>query len=364
MIVPKHLVVDISGHGFGHVAQTAAVLNCLPESFAEITIRTSAANEKPLRERLRHPFRLIETQQLDIGMIMNDALTVDVDATMDWYRQFHSNYKERRSSAARELDILQPDCLLSNIPYLSLDAAGMMGIPNVGLCSLNWADIFVSYCKEQKGSAAIHGEIVQAYEQCDLFLQPTPSLPMEYLPQRRSIAPVACLGQKRSLQSLVNDDAARFVLVGVGGVALNHFPLEQWPRIKNIYWIWPDSVIQKAPDRPDFVAQSYMEKHVQYIDLLASSDLVITKTGYGTQTEAVVNQVPAICINRPDWPEHFYLKEWHTNHGEVTFCDWSHLMTTLSDIDDLLFFPDWNKSIVSPSGAQEAADILQREYLS
>lgn len=360
MVLLKHLVVDISAHGFGHVAQAAAVLNCLRE-IEKLTIRTTISNERLLRERVRQPFQLIEAQ-LDIGMVMHDALTVDVDATMDWYRHFHSNYKERRSLAARQLELLRPDCLLSNIPYLSLDAAGMAGIPNVGLCSLNWADIFFSYCQDQKGSSAIHSDIVQAYEQCNLFIQPTPSLPMEYLPRRKEIAPVARLGQRRSLHSLVNDDSARFVLVGVGGVALNSFPLDQWPRIKNVYWVWPDSVLQKAPSRSDFVAQSYMENHVPYIDLLASSDLVITKTGYGTQTEAVINQVPTICINRPDWPEHPYLREWHSDHGEVRFCDWSNLLTTLTTVEDLLEHV-WNKAPMQPSGAQEAADILLSEYL-
>ncbi|GAX17370.1 L-arabinokinase [Fistulifera solaris] len=362
MVLMKHVVVDISAHGFGHVAQTAAVLNALPE-IEQLTIRTRAANEKTLCERLHRPFRLMEAE-LDTGMIMRDALTVDVEATMDWYREFHSNYQERRASAARQLERLQPDCLLSNVPYLSLDAAGMLGIPNVGLCSLNWADIFLSYCQNEKGSAEIHNQMVHAYEQCDLFLQPTPSMPMDFIPRRKAIAPVARVGQKRPLKSLVKNDAARFILVGVGGVALDGFPLHQWPRKKNVYWIWPDSILQKAPKRADFLAQSLLEQHMSYIDLLASSDLVITKTGYGTQTEAVVNQVPAICINRPDWPEHACLQEWHNDYGHVLFCDWSDLVSTIADIGNSLLDCEWNKPLVFPSGAQEAASILQRDYLS
>ncbi|GAX28215.1 hypothetical protein FisN_41Lh009 [Fistulifera solaris] len=330
MVLMKHLVVDISAHGFGHVAQTAAVLNALPE-IDQLTIRTRAANEKTLRERFHRPFRLLEAD-LDKGMIMHDALTVDVEATMDWYRD--------------------------------LDAAAMLGIPNVGLCSLNWADIFLSYCQNEKGSAEIHNQMIHAYQQCDLFLQPTPCMPMEFIPMRKAIAPVAQVGQKRPLQSLVKKDAARFVLVGVGGVALDGFPLHQWPRKKNVYWIWPDTVLQKATKRPDFLAQSSLEQHMSYIDLLASCDLVITKTGYGTQTEAVVNQVPAICINRPDWPEHDYLQEWHNEHGQVLFCDWSDLVSTIVGNGNSLLECEWNKPLVFPSGAQEAADILQRDYLS
>lgn len=97
----KHLVVDISAHGFGHVAQTSAVLNALDCTNIRLTIRSSAA-EKMLRERIRHPFTLISYQQ-DAGMLMHDALRVDIVASMQWYADFHANYAARKAQAAREL---------------------------------------------------------------------------------------------------------------------------------------------------------------------------------------------------------------------------------------------------------------------
>ena len=54
----QHLVVDISAHGFGHVAQTTAVLNALDTTNVRLTIR-SMTPEAVLRARLRHPFTLI-----------------------------------------------------------------------------------------------------------------------------------------------------------------------------------------------------------------------------------------------------------------------------------------------------------------
>lgn len=371
MVLLKHLVVDISAHGFGHVAQTAAVLNCLPPDL-KLTVRTSATNQKPLQERVHRPFEMLETK-LDTGMIMYDALSVDVEETMNWYRHFHLNYSQRRADEAELLAELQADCLLSNVPYLSLDAAGLAGIPNVALCSLNWADIFLSYCQGLEGSYEIHKEIQEAYAQTNLFLQPEPSMPMNDMPTRRPIAPIARVGERRDLSSVVfgAGESTKFVLVGVGGMELKQISFETWPALKDCFWIWPDSMLKRQfpiANRRDFLAQSFMEECFPYIDILASSHLVITKTGYGTQTEAVVNGVPCICINRLDWPEHEYLKKWHSEHGEVVFCDLKDLEKTVSESNHLLPSAPcnpWNEVPVPlPTGAKEAAEIIVKEFLS
>jgi hypothetical protein len=85
--------------------------------------------------------------------------------------------------------------------------------------------------------------------------------------------------------------------------------------------------------------------------------------GYGTQTEAVVNQVPTICINRHDWPGHKYLKAWHEQHGQVAFVDWTNVGT--STFGDLVWQmmerkSQWTLDRVVPTGAEEAASIIQQ----
>jgi hypothetical protein len=263
-----HVVVDISAHGFGHVAQSSAVINALHHHATNkggdfhLTVR-SCADEATLRERICRPFDLIPYRQ-DQGMIMHDAMRVDTEATMDWYRDFHANYNRKKSHAATDLERLRPDVLFSDVPYLGLDAANLAGVPAVAMCSLNWADIFLSYCSGYKGSAKIHDEIVEAYNTANTFLQP------------------------------------------------------------------------------------------------ASCSLVVTKTGYGTQTESVLNLVPSICIERLDWPEHKYLRRWHEEHGEVEFIDLMDMGSSKqfeSMVTDLLTKP-WSKDSIQATGDQEAADIL------
>jgi hypothetical protein len=357
----KHLLVDISAHGFGHVAQTAAVLNALEGGNMRLTIR-SATTEQVLRQRIRHPFTLIPYQQ-DNGMLMHDALQVDAAASLHWYEGFHADYAQRKTQAMQELETLKPDLLFANIPYLSMDAAGELGVPAVALCSLNWADVFHAYCGNMRGADKIREEIVHAYAQADVFLQPAPSMDMDALLPVQAIAPIAALGQRVPevlLEKSGMPDSTRFVLVALGGIGMD-YPLETWPLLPDVCWIFPDAAL--TMQRTDFIPQSRFG--LEYVDLLASSAAVITKTGYGTQTEAVVNQVPALCILRHDWPEEPNLPNWHEQHGEVMFAQWQEIRAgNFGNKIMGLLETHWGKPKVLPTGATEAAVLLQARLAS
>lgn len=353
----KHLVVDISAHGFGHVAQTTAVLNALhtlnPKT--RFTIRTTAP-QHIFDERLDFPVTLIAHQQ-DKGMIMRNALEVDVEASFQWYQSFHADYEQHQEQALKQLTALKPDLLFANVPYLSLDAAHLAGIPSLALCSLNWADIFKAYCGEKPEAAIIHQQIQQAYRHAECFMQATPSMPMDDLNNTQAIAPIAPRASKQTgyLHKLLNKpETARFVLVGLGGIGVE-YPLQDWVRIDNVYWIFPDQSLYLQRD--DFLPQSALG--LSYLELLSNCNVLLTKTGYGSQTEAVIHQIPTVCVQRGDWPEEPYLFEWHKKHGEVSFIEWDELLTeTFTQQIAIMLEKQWSKAAVQPTGAQEAAEIM------
>lgn len=352
----QHLVVDISAHGFGHLAQTAALLNALDRQSLQLTIRSKAPLSL-LQERIRPPFELIPYQQ-DNGMLMHDALRVDVPKTFAWYQDFHADFDAKIEQAARDLAALQPDLLLANVPYLSLAAAQHLKLPALALCSLNWADVFETYCGQLAGAEAIHAQILAAYQGVACFLRPIPSMPMSTLPRTRVIAPIAGKGQrqKERLLAATAQQFQRFVLVGLGGIGM-HYPLETWPKLAGIAWIFDDQSLHLA--REDFVPVSRLG--LSYLDLLASCDALLTKTGYGTQTEAVVNQIPAVCVKRGDWPEEPYLAAWHQQYGEVDFVAWSEVEDgSFAFKLEHLLKADWTKKRVDPTGAAEAASFIQQ----
>ena len=148
MMPGPHLFVDISAHGFGHLAQVAPVLNRLTRQLPDlrITLR-SALSTARLQTRLVTPFRHL-AESSDFGYVMYDAMRVDLDATARAYRTQHADWEARVDREARLLDELQPRLVFSDVAYLPLAGAKRAGIPALAMCSLNWAGLFGSLAKK------------------------------------------------------------------------------------------------------------------------------------------------------------------------------------------------------------------------
>jgi hypothetical protein len=42
---------------------------------------------------------------------------------------------------------------------------------------------------------------------------------------------------------------------------------------------------------------------VRFVDVIAAADVVVTKPGYGTVSELILNQVPSLWVSRPGFAE-------------------------------------------------------------
>ena len=303
-----HLVVSISGHGFGHVAQTAPILNLLHERMPRlhITVRT-AVPLSHLRSRIRAPFVHLPGDG-DIGMVMCSALDVCIEESSAAYRGFHGNWDRRVADEARLLRELKADFVLSNVGCLPLAGARRAGIPNAALCSLNWADIYRHYC----GDDAIAAQIHACYAEADAFLRVTPGMAMTDLTNLVPVAPIADVGENRRDELdryLKLSKAGKLVLVSLGGIA-SRLPMECWPRIGGVRWLVQQSWQINHPDA--IVLESLP---MNFSDLLASSDALLCKPGYGSFVEAACGSVPVLYVSRADWPESPALIGWLQQHG-------------------------------------------------
>jgi len=300
-----HLFVDISSHGFGHLAITAPVLNALAEIAPNLrlTVRSGLPAAK-LRQRIHVPCELIHGSS-DFGYVMRDAIHIDLPASATAYRQAHADWAGRVAQEAGFLRRLQPDLVLTNVSYLPLAAASIAGIPAVSLCSLNWADLFRHFFGDKSWAPAIHAEMLAAYHSANHFLRVTPGMPMDSLGNVRTVGPIAGLGQAHDLG--LNGNKA--VLVALGGIS-HRLPVEDWPRLPGIRWLVAADWQCSHPD-----ALTHESFDLSFTDLLCSVDAIITKPGYGTFTEAVCNGTPVLYQRRADWPEQDCLIEWLGRHG-------------------------------------------------
>jgi hypothetical protein len=346
-----HLLVSISGHGFGHVAQTAPVLNALHNKCPQlrITVRSSVASVH-LRSRIYVPFTHLQSDG-DIGMLMNSPLSVDVEKSRAAYHTFHANWDNRVTDEARLLKSLHADMVFSNVGYLPLAGAQRAGIANVALCSLNWADIYRHYCAD----SAISRQIQSIYTNADAFLRATPGMAMTDQPNLMPLAPIAEIGKNRRDElnlHLKLSKEERLVLVSMGGIQ-SRLAMENWPRIDGVRYLVQQSWQTKHPDA--IVLESLP---LNFSDLLASSDVLLCKPGYGSFVEAACAGVPVIYVGRPDWPESPALIEWLQQHGVS-------LDVTHNALEQGKFAPVlqelWNKTRpepVKPMGAEQAATYL------
>ncbi len=308
-----HLVVSISGHGFGHVAQTAPILNALHELIPDlrITVR-SPVSERYLRSRIRAPFTHMQSEG-DIGLVMTSPLSVDVEKSRAAYRAFHADWAMRVENEAQRFKTLRADFVLSNVGYLPLAGASLAGIAHAALCSLNWADIYRHCCASSaKQDEIIAAQIQACYANADAFLRATPGMEMKDLPNLVPVEPIADIAKKRRDElnlhlKLSNDE--RLLLVSMGGIA-GRLPVENWPRAEGLRYLVPADWRVEHPDAITIESLPF-----SFSDLLASSDALICKPGYGSFVEAACCCVPVLYVGRPDWPESPALIDWLEQHG-------------------------------------------------
>ena len=351
-----HLVVSISGHGFGHVAQTAPILNALHQRHPEIrlTVRSSASADH-LRSRIHAPYTHMQSSG-DIGMVMTSPLEVNVQESRAAYRAFHADWAARVAEEARLLRELQADLVFSNVGYLPLAGAQQAGIANVALCSLNWSDIYRHYC----GDDTLSRQIQSCYANADAFLRATPGMAMNDLANLIPVAPIADIGANRRDElnrHLKLSKQEKLVLVSMGGIA-SRLPIENWPRIDGVRYLVQASWQTRHPDA--IILESLP---MDFSDLLASSDALICKPGYGSFVEAASGGIPILYVGRPDWPESSALIEWLQQHGasrpiSLNALQQGKFAGILEEICKEL-----RPASSTPKGAEQAADYLASQLM-
>ena len=352
---PPHLLLALSGHGYGHLAQCAPVVNHLQQALPGLVLSICGSLPRDVvASRINGGFEYRQTA-LDPVLCMLNAWEVDVSASRQVYRTFHGDWNAGLQSDIDLLEQTRPDLLLADIPYRILSAAAQCRIPAAGLCSLNWAAIYAAYCEDSREDRYILEQMLACYRSASLFITPAPAIPMPELDNVVTTGPIArqgCRGRQRLLEHCAADRQMRMVLVALGGIS-TALPVVNWPVIEGVVWIFTEAVQSQRDDLVDFSSLD-----LSFIDVLASVDVVLTKPGYGTYTEAVCNGIPVLTIERRDWPEATCLNHWARQHGHL------EIMTR-----EQFFAGDFTSQVkillarktgpgIEPDGIRQAADRL------
>lgn len=306
------LLTAITPHGYGHAAQALVVLNALMERAPDTELHLATTLPKGFIEsRLCCPFSY-HSRASDFGLKMGSALDIDLAASARAYASQAKLWDSLVEAEMAFLTAVKPDVLLADIPYLPLAAAHKLNIPALALCSLNWAGIYRHYFSDRAEAEAVLGRLVEAYNSARVFITPEPFMPMPDLSNTQAIGPLARQGVNRrdDINACLGLDAKdTLVLVALGGVQ-GRLPMERWPRAPGVHWL-----VQQdwGIDRADCHGIETLE--LPFIDVLASSDALLGKLGYGTVAECAMNRIPLLYIPRAGWPEEPHLLDWLESNG-------------------------------------------------
>lgn len=347
-----HLWLALSPHGFGHAAMTAPVIAEIQRRRPDLrlTIQTSV-DTVFLHSRYRD-FTHVGFIA-DFGFRMISATGIDLEASARDYAELMMRYEREVADNMKLMAADRPDLVLSNVAFVPLAAAARLGIASLALSSLNWADMYRHYLGDRPEAAEVLERLYAAYHSAEMFLHCTPGQAMS-LENLHSVGSIANVGRRQAQElrkNLGQGADMRIGLVAFGGID-HDIHMSRWPKLPGWLWLSP----QDGLDRPDLVP--WQRGGLSFTDLIASVDVVVTKPGYGTFTEAGMVGAPVLYTARPDWPESPHLDHWLAAHTRCVVTDAAHLVDgTLPDLLHMLFsLPP--QQVASPDGVIQAAEIV------
>ena len=377
-----HLLVAISSHGYGHLAQIAPVINAskrLAEQRGkpgfDVTIRTSLPKQQ-IEWRINHPFA-IDPGSDDFGMVMVDALSVDLPQSLRRYADLHRDWHAHVDRLAKHMDGLKVDTLLADAPYLSLAAAQAGGIPAIAVCSLNWADILERCVQQTPGALELAGvspmslsrilqQMRDAYASATFALRPEPAIqtsgfetitidPLADHPPAADRQALAAFVKEQTKDRTIAQDDYWMVLASMGGIELPLQP-DRWPTQclgRRVIYLVDPTLAGRLPHTVAFDLQT-----MPFQNMMASCDLVLTKPGYGMFVESRVCGKPMLYLTRDQWPESQCLIDWANKHA-------SAMKLTLDQVSQGSFDAELARLLGQPkleptqfAGATQAAEYV------
>lgn len=351
-----HLFFAVTAHGFGHLVQAAPVVKALVRRLPDLRVTLQSDIDADLARHYLPPGFTQIREATDIGLLMDGPLRTRWSESLDQYADFEAGYAQHLARETAVLRRTAPDLVLADVPWLPLDAARRLGIPAVGLCSLNWYDILLESPVAAQVPAAVMQRMRSVYAAADLFIRPAPSMPMAWLPNGRDVGPIANRypEQREALRARCGVPEQRpLALIQFGGFQ-GFDPMRDWPEQDQVHWL-----MQDLPGGSRRDATSLTSLGLKVPQVVASCDLMLCKPGYGTYSEAAVNRIPVLYVTRGDWPEESALIPWLAQRMPTREISRHDLLAGhLSEAIAALLSAD-RPAAVEPTGIDEVADLLE-----
>ncbi|XP_030551692.2 L-arabinokinase-like [Rhodamnia argentea] len=297
----------VTGHGFGHATRVVEVVRHLILAGHDVHVVTGAP-DFVFTSEIQSPRLFIRKVLLDCGAVQADALTVDRLASLEKYSE--TAVVPRASILATEVEWLnsvKADLVVSDVVPVACRAAADAGIRSVCVTNFSWDFIYAEYVMAAGNHhRKIVWQIAEDYSHCEFLIRFPGYCPM---PAFRDVIDVPLVvrrlhkSRKEVRKELGIGDDVKLVILNFGGQPSGWKLEEKYLPPGWLGLVCGASESENLP--PNFVK---LAKDAYTPDVIAASDCMLGKIGYGTVSESLAYKRPFVFVRRDYFNEEPFLR--------------------------------------------------------
>jgi hypothetical protein len=281
----------MSGHGFGHASRDIELIRTIAaaEPSVRFVVRTSIPDW--LFERVRASVD-VQALEADTGLIQIDSLRFDEQQSVRHAAAFYRTFERRADAEARVLKKLDADLVIGDIPPLAFAAAERAGVTSLALSNFTWDWIYSSYPAFEAQAPDVIATIRAAYATTSGALR----LPFHggFEPMAAVTADIPLIARRsrrdsadtRRLLGIPVDHPCVLVSFGAYGAPLSYDTIRATGEFTLL-------TIERDPPHG-----------LEFQDLVAAADVVVSKPGYGIVSECIANNTALLYTSRGHFIEY------------------------------------------------------------
>jgi hypothetical protein len=357
------VVFYISGHGFGHASREVEVIHAVAARRPDWSIVLRTAVSPSLLERsLRIPYTLLPGA-CDSGVVQRDSVTNDDEATATEAIEFYSGMDARVEAECARLAGRNVAVIVGDIAPLAFEVAAKIGVPSVAIANFTW-DWIYEWHDEIRNAPGVLERIRHGYRQATIALRLPFSPELDVFPRVQSlplVARVSTASRAETRQALGIDLSRKVALLSFGGYGLQRLDIAGLDCLDDWTVLLTDRIANTVAPSPGvvFLPESLFASGLRYEDLVAASDVVVTKPGYGILSECATAGTAVLYTSRGVFREY-----------DVLVADMPRVLRCRFLSQEALFAGQWKLALealiaqpapperMEPTGAARAAEVI------